>query len=155
MNESQDQITKLLQLKRHETPPEGYHEDFLREFQRRQRLQSMSAPWWETVMDKVSGLFPDLRVPTYAYATVGLFAVAFSAWILSSEEIGTNGAGAANPAVAITSPSEPSMVLDLASPIPAALPQPVSIPQQRLVGSLPPHYVLESRPSAEHEPYSF
>ena len=40
MNPSEeDKIQKLIGLKRHESPPEGYFEDFLEEFQSRQRSE--------------------------------------------------------------------------------------------------------------------
>lgn len=149
---NEEEISKLLQLKRYERPREGYHEEFLREFQRRQRLASMRPSLWEEVTERVSSLLPEWRVPSSAYAVVGLFAVAFTAWILSTDEIGRAAAGGdGSRALAETD----SMRMDLSSPIPNALPQPVNIPEQRFVGSFPTHYILQNRPSAENEPYSF
>ena len=150
MNPNEENIQRLLRMKRYEKPDEEFTENFLREFQRRQRLESMKPSLWEVLSDKVSGMFPEIRVPAYAYATVGLFAVGMSAWILSSEEIGVQQGGMAS-----AGKSANEMVLDLSSPVPTALPHSVTIPNQRLVGSLPPHYVLQSSPSAENEPYSF
>jgi len=50
---SSEQISQLLTLKRHERPPEGYMEDFLREFHQRQREQALEArglsAWWGRV----------------------------------------------------------------------------------------------------------
>jgi len=148
MNHENDPITKLIRLKRYERPPEGYAEDFLLEFQRRQRLRSMQPTLRDRVEQVFSSLFNDFRIPAYAYGTVGLMAVALSAWILSSEKVG-------NSQTAMAAPQSQELRFDISSPLPDALSAPVNIPAQRLVGSLPPHYVLQSRPSAENEPYSF
>ena len=50
--ENQDftDLQKLLRLKRHEQPPPGYHERFLREFQRRQRQAGVQVPVWRIAL---------------------------------------------------------------------------------------------------------
>ena len=51
MKISDQQLGNLLALKRHEKPPEGYMEDFLREFHMRRREEAMHGgarrPLWE------------------------------------------------------------------------------------------------------------
>ena len=43
-------VSKLLRLKRYEQPPPGYFDDFLREFQRRQRAEALRRPAWADVL---------------------------------------------------------------------------------------------------------
>ena len=45
MNEDVN-LSKLLRLKRYEQPPPGYFDDFLHEFQRRQRAEALRRPAW-------------------------------------------------------------------------------------------------------------
>lgn len=150
---SEDDVSRLLRFKRYEMPPPGFHEDFLREFQRRQRLESMRPNWWQRFKEAVEEVLDRVRVPGYAYATVGLFAVASGAWIMSSDEIGVAG----SQPVALAAAPAPSqeLKLELTSTPQTVLPNPVNIPDQRLVGTLPPRYLLQSRPASEQEPFSF
>ena len=64
------QLQKLLRIKRFEQPPPGYFDRALIEFHRRQREEllrrSATLMWWERF---VSGL-GNFRVPSYAYAAV-------------------------------------------------------------------------------------
>jgi hypothetical protein len=151
MKDTDPQISRLLRLKRFERPPEGYFEDFLAEFQKRQRLEAMNVSWWERCRESIETVFERVQVPGYAYATVGLFAVAMGAWILSSDEVGTAGGSA----LAAETAPVPGLRLDLTSGTQEVLPAPVTIPQQRLVGTLPPHYVLQKAPAAQSDPFTF
>jgi hypothetical protein len=150
---NEEEISRLLRFKKYELPPPGFHEDFLQEFQRRQRIESMRPNWWERFREAAEELMDRVRVPSYAYATVGLFAVATGAWILSSEEIGSGAELAAN--VQTANPAAQEFRLDLSSEPPTALPNPVNIPQKQFVGTLPPRYLLQSRPTAESDPFRF
>jgi hypothetical protein len=151
MKNTDPEISRLLRLKRYEQPPEGFYEDFLLEFQKRQRLAGMNVSWWERCRETVDAFFDRVQVPGYAYATVGLFAVAMGAWIMSSEEVGLAGQGTL---VAEAAPA-PGLRFDLTSAASEVLPAPVTIPQQRFVGTLPPHYVLQKAPAAQSDPFSF
>jgi hypothetical protein len=73
----EQQLQKLLRIKRFEQPPPGYFDRALIEFHRRQREEllrrSATSIWWERL---VSGLW-NFRVPSYAYgAAFGMFVVA-------------------------------------------------------------------------------
>jgi hypothetical protein len=69
----EQQVQRLLRLKRFEQPPPGYFDQALQEFHRRQRAELLRRSalriWWERT---ASGLF-SLRVPNYAYG--GAFAI--------------------------------------------------------------------------------
>lgn len=139
------QIQKLLRLKRYEQPPEGYYEDFLLEFQRRQRAEVLKRSPWEILWDRLSHVMPEFRVPTYAYAAIGLMAVAASSFILTTSQVDTQLASRSG---------DKGVTFDLNSQA-AEIQQPVEIPTTRMVGTLPPHYVLQPRPAVKDEPYRF
>ncbi len=136
-------IHKLLRLKRYEMPSQDYFERFLEEFHRRQRSELISRPAWQVLFDRVLNAFPDFRVPRLAYAGVAVVAVLLSTLILFNQQEG------------VTTPSGDSFALS--SPTVMRLPAgqgdmrlPVS-----LRSDLPPHYVLEARPVSYESPYSF
>ncbi len=149
MKQNTDYVSGLLRLKRHEHPPEGYSEGFLQEFQKKQRAQLMRPSLRKAIMERISDLLPDFRIPSYAYAFSGAVAVAFSAWILTSEPIGISDSEP------MASNADTQIRMELLSDPGSPLVHPVSIPNQRLVGSLPPHYSLENRPATKDEPFSF
>jgi len=73
----EQQLQKLLRIKRFEQPPPGYFDRALLEFHRRQRQEllrrSVTSIWWERL---ISSLW-NFRVPSYAYgAAFGVFVVA-------------------------------------------------------------------------------
>lgn len=151
-----ENLSALLRMKRYELPPADYHDDFLLEFQRRQRLSALRPSWKERWQDAIERIWPDFRVPSFAYGAVGLAAVVFSAWILSVEELPTSAPSASTLAAAeMPSTDQGALRLQINSDWREVLPQPVNIPAQRTVGTLPPHYALQARPNAEQEPFRF
>ncbi len=84
MNNQPPDIQKLLRLKRHERPPEGFVDDFLGEFHRRQRLDAQKVSAWRLLCDRAEARLHDLRFllqprwlfplgTAYAALMVGLF----------------------------------------------------------------------------------
>jgi len=69
-----DSISKLLRLKRYEKPPEGYFEDFLAEFQLRQRAEVIHRPFFRIAWDRLCSLLAPPPVPRLVLA--GSFAAA-------------------------------------------------------------------------------
>jgi hypothetical protein len=69
-----EQLARLLRLKRHEKPDPEYFEGFLEEFHAYQRkslaTQSAASLWWERVVTSLSVL----RRPSTAWAAVGAYA---------------------------------------------------------------------------------
>ena len=69
-----EQISKLLRLKRYEQPPEDYFENFLAEFQLRQRAEVIHRPFYQIAWDRLCHLLAPPNIPRLAMA--GSFAVA-------------------------------------------------------------------------------
>ena len=49
---NEDQIGKLLRLKKYEQPPPGYFDNFLHEFHRRQRDELLKEPVWRIALQR-------------------------------------------------------------------------------------------------------
>lgn len=69
-----EHISKLLRLKRYEQPPEDYFENFLAEFQLRQRAEVIHRPFFRIAWDRLCHLLAPPNIPRLAMA--GSFAVA-------------------------------------------------------------------------------
>ena len=84
MSDELSNIQKLIRLKRYEQPPEDYFDDFLLEFQRRQRNEMLQRPTWEFVWERANLWLNNFRVPALAYASIVAVAVAGAAVMMSS-----------------------------------------------------------------------
>ncbi|GAA5480878.1 hypothetical protein [Haloferula sargassicola] len=87
MKPTEQQLSDLLALKRHERPPQGYVEDCLREFHARRAAESRRAPagrgWWE----KVSEWFVERSVARWVYgAGVAYAAIVAVVFLLPREQ---------------------------------------------------------------------
>ena len=138
-------VSKLLRLKRYEQPPPGYYDDFLREFHRRQRAELLRRPRWEGLWERIASIAPSFRVPQFAYGAIAAVAVCAAVFIVAPKQSDTTTL-AQSPA--------PSSSFSLTSSRPVTIndTQPVAA---RADGSLPPHYVLQSRPVSNEKPLSF
>jgi hypothetical protein len=99
-----EQLSRLLRLKRYETPGEEYFDNFLEEFHKRVGAESarVSArePVWERLRASVSGLFEQ---PAQGWsALAGGCAVAVVAFMFIVNQPGTITPGEASPTVAET-----------------------------------------------------
>jgi hypothetical protein len=61
-----EQIGKLLRLKKYEQPPAGYFENFLHEFHRRQRDELLKEPVWRIATQRVQDFLFRLNIPGLA-----------------------------------------------------------------------------------------
>lgn len=139
MNEPSE-IQKLIRLKRYEQPPEGYFDDFLLEFQRRQRAEMLRRPLWQIAWDRANLWLEGFRVPAIAYASILVAAIGVGGLIVTSQN------GGSSPAIASASTETPAATV--------AAPVTVSGPVAT-VSTLPPSYILEKRPVSYEAPFSF
>lgn len=136
-------IHKLLRLKRYEHPTPDYFERFLDKFHERQRADLLKQPSLASLWERIVSAFPDFHVPRLAYAGVAAAAVVFSAVILATHQTET----APGPTLALNAPNPTVNVMpagrgDVRLPVSSR-------------SDFPPHYVLEARPVSYESPYSF
>ncbi len=80
---SENNIGKLLRLKRHEQPPPGYYENFLHEFHRRQRDELLRQPLWRICWQRAHDFMFSFNVPALTSYPTALAAVLVCAAVLS------------------------------------------------------------------------
>src|ERR1041385_6885116 len=84
MDEFNDnEIARLLRLKRYEQPPPGYFDSFLHEFHRRQRDELLRQPLWRTCLDRVQDFMFRLSIPSLTTYQAAAAAVLLCAAVLS------------------------------------------------------------------------
>ena len=157
----EQQIQKLLRLKRYEQPPSDYFENFLREFHQRQREELLRRPLWQIAWDRFGTYFSQHSVGNLPYAlataTVMLFAGIASMNILGSgrpqeSQLAQSGR---TPFALVQNASAP---LALDSRVPAqslnsSFVRPVQSGAQW--DGARPHYVIDARPVSYEPPFSF
>lgn len=101
MSEQSNDIEKLIRLKRYEKPKDGYFEDFLREFQSRQRSELLQRSARGLFLERVGTYFSDFSrrqwilagSAAYAAVTIGFFLV--SGWGAGDQVAGLQAGGVA------------------------------------------------------------
>jgi hypothetical protein len=84
MDEFNDnEIAKLLRLKRYEQPPPGYFENFLHEFHRRQRDELLRQPLWRICLDRGQDFMLRLNWSTLSSYPAAVTAVLVCAAVIS------------------------------------------------------------------------
>ena len=78
-----NEITRLLRLKRYEQPPPGYFENFLHEFHRRQRNELLRQPLWRICWERAHDFMFRLDVRSLASYPVAAAAVLVCAAVIS------------------------------------------------------------------------
>src|SRR5207249_10386649 len=105
MDEFDDnEIGRLLRLKKYEPPPPGYFENFLHEFHRRQRDELLRQPLWRIALGRAHDVMMSLNVARIASYPVAATAVLLCAAVISLKVYPTTPA----PTVARPSPFFPA-----------------------------------------------
>src|SRR4051812_5465460 len=73
---TEEDISKLLRLKRHEQPPPGYFDNFLHEFHRRQRAELLRQPLWKIALQRAHDFMLQLNVTSVPAAATALVILA-------------------------------------------------------------------------------
>jgi hypothetical protein len=137
---------RIIRLKRYEQPPEGYFDDFLIEFQKRQRAELLRPSIGALILQRLNEILTEIRVPAMAYAGAAAVAIVASVLIL-----GQPGPQATPRAYAATYRQTPVTVPSM---------QPVSLRVEaptadRFDSLFPPSYILRPRAANHESPISF
>ena len=146
---------KIIKLKRYEQPPEGYYQDFLHEFHRRQRAELLNLPLSTLIMERLLGLIPEFRVPAMAFA--GAAAVAIIASLAIIRETPQNEmARAYSTSYTPTRPySQTPVTIQNIQPVSLRINTDQQIQPQNASTLFPPSYLLQARPVSHESPLSF
>ena len=164
MDEFDDnEIARLLRLKRYEQPPPDYFENFLHEFHRRQRDELLRQPLWRICWERAHDFLFRLDVRSLASYPAAVAAVLVCAAVISLQIY--QAPQTAN--VALQSPSALSEAVNaegemtLASPVATRIlrTQPLRNFDQRAQthsrNGIPPRYVLDSVPVSYESSFRF
>lgn len=84
MNEDFEDIQRLIRLKKHESPGEGYTDDFLTRFQQRQREEMLRKSSIDLFFERISTRFEAFMTPRWALAGAAAAACVLGAWFFSN-----------------------------------------------------------------------
>ena len=163
MDEFDDnEIAKLLRLKRYEQPPPGYFDNFLHEFHRRQRDELLRQPLWRICLERTHDFMFRLNVPSLtsypaAIAAVLICAAVISLRIYQEPEI-ARVAVRSRPALSATTNAEGEWTL--ASPVATRVFTTRSLRNSSESArthraTAPPRYVLDSVPVSYEPTFKF
>jgi len=82
-NFDDNEIGKLLRLKRYEQPPPGYFENFVHEFHRRQRDELLRQPIWSVMWQRLSDSLFRLNLPSLTSMPAAAAAVLVCALVIT------------------------------------------------------------------------
>jgi len=82
-NFDDNEIGKLLRLKKYEQPPPGYFENFLHEFHRRQRDDLLRQPVWSVLWHRLSDSLFRLNIPSLTSYPAAVAALLVCAAVVS------------------------------------------------------------------------
>ena len=162
MDEFNDnEIARLLRLKRYEQPPPGYFENFLHEFHRRQRDEMLRQPLWRICLERAHAFMLRLDARSLASYPAAVAAVLVCAAVVSLkiyQQPERAHVAFQNPPV-LSAPVTTEGDWSLTSPVSPQLfrTQPVRSFRQsaQTHRAAPPRYVLDSVPVSYEPTFRF
>ena len=161
MDEFNDnEIARLLRLKRYEQPPPGYFENFLHEFHRRQRDEMLRQPLWRICLERAHAFMSQLDMASLASYPTAVAAVLVCAAVISLkvyQQPETARVALQSPPT-ISVPASAEGEWNLASPVTQILrTQPVRSFHENAQThrAAPPRYVLDSVPVSYEPTFRF
>jgi hypothetical protein len=154
-------IAKLLRLKRFEQPPPAYFENFLHEFHRRQRDELLRQPLWRICLQRAHDFMFSLNVPSLTSYPAAVTAMLLIVAVLSLKIYQTpDRAQIAHHSAAIVNPVnadgewtlDPSVATRVLSTKPLRNNHESALTHR---GSTPPRYVLDSVPVSYEPTFRF
>ena len=161
---SEEQIGRLLRLKKYEQPPPGYFENFLHEFHRRQRDELLKEPVWRIALQRAQDFVFRLNIPGLASYPAMATALVVCAAVISLKVTQTpetvNVAAQNRAPVVATTTSLPDAQWSLSSPVTTrdlgpSLVRTVKDSSTTHRVAAPPRYVLDSTPVSYEAAFRF
>jgi hypothetical protein len=161
---NEEQIGKLLRLKKYEQPPPAYFENFLHEFHRRQRNELLKEPVWRIALQRAQDFMFRLNIPGLASYPAMATALVVCAAVISLKVYQTpetvNVAAQSRIPVVATAAALPESHWSLSSPVTTrdlgpSLVRTVKDSSKTHRVAAPPRYVLDSTPVSYEPAFRF
>ena len=161
---NEEQIGKLLRLKKYEQPPPAYFDNFLHEFHRRQRDELLREPLWRIVLQRAQDFMFRLNVPGLASYPAMATALVVCAAVISLKVYQTPetvNVAAQNRTPVVATTSLPDSVWSLSNSrsrpeiLAPSLVRTVKDSSKTHRVAAPPRYVLDSTPVSYEPAFRF
>jgi len=160
---NEDEIGKLLRLKKFEQPPPAYFDNFLHEFHRRQRDELLKEPLWRICLQRAQDFMFRLNVPGLASYPAAVTALLVCAAVISLKVYQTPetvNVAAQNRAPVIATTTLPDSAWSLSKPVTTrdlgpSLVRTVKDSSKTHRVAAPPRYVLDSTPVSYEAAFRF
>ena len=160
---NEEQIGKLLRLKKFEQPPPGYFDNFLHEFHRRQRDELLKEPVWRIALQRAQDFMFRLNIPGLASYPAAVTALLICAAVVSLKVYQTPetvNVAAQNRVPVVATTTLPDSNWSLSNPVTTrdlgpSLVRTVKDSSKTHRVAAPPRYVLDSTPVSYEPAFRF